>query len=86
MQRTISSVTSLCDKWLTDPNITATTEQISQKKIYQHPLKRENCEVILYGRIAVKKPLLRKQNNVKGSSDVNTQKLDNRTVEYSPLD
>ena len=31
----------------------------------QHPLWREDCVAGLYGRIAVKKPLLRKQNNVK---------------------
>ena len=35
------------------------------KKTCQHPLKRRFCEAGLYGIIAVKKQLLRKQNNVK---------------------
>ena len=35
------------------------------KKICQHLLWGEDCEAGIYGRIAVKKPLLQKQNNVK---------------------
>ena len=36
-----------------------------QEKMCQHPLWREDCEAGLYDRISFKKPLLRKQNNVK---------------------
>ena len=42
---------------------------------------RRLCEAGLHGRIAVKKPQLRKQNNVKSLQWVKVKRLDNRAVE-----
>ena len=56
-------VTSLHDRRLTAPNITASLNQCREppprQKTCQHPLWEEDTEAGLYGRIAVKKPLLR---------------------------
>ena len=49
--------------WLNGADITAQLNQC-QEKMRQLPVL-EDCEAGLYGRIAVKKPLLRNQNNVK---------------------
>ena len=62
MQRTISLVTSLHDRRLVTPNITAQLNQY-EKNVWTS--MRKLCEAVLYGRIAVKKPLLGKQNRVK---------------------
>ena len=59
-------ITSLHNRRLTAPNITAQLNLCYEKKnVNIHCEGETECEVDLYGRIAVKKPLLRKQNNVK---------------------
>ena len=58
-------ITSLCDRKLSTPNITAQQNQCYVKDGSTSTVRRTLCEAGLYGRIAVNKPLLRKQNNVK---------------------
>ena len=58
-------VTSLHDRRLTAPNITAQLNQCHENSVPTFTVRRRLCEAGLYDRIAVKKPLLRKQNNVK---------------------
>ena len=58
-------VTSLRDKKLSAPNITAQLNQYYEKNVSTSTVRRRPCEACLYGRIVVKKPLLRKQNNIK---------------------
>ena len=57
-------VTSLRDRKLIARNITIHLNQC-REKMYQHPPWGEDCEADLYGRIAIKNPLLRNQNNIK---------------------
>lgn len=57
-------VTSLRDRSLTAPNITAQLNQCCEKKASTSTVKIF-WESGIYGKIAVKKPLLRNQNNVK---------------------
>ena len=65
MQTIISSVTSLRDRRLTAPNITAQLNQSHEKNETTSTVRRRLYEAGLYGRIDVKKSLLGKQNNVK---------------------
>ena len=58
-------VTSLHDRRLTTPNITAQLNQCCEKNVSTFTVRRRLCEAGLYGRIVVKKPVLRKQNYVK---------------------
>lgn len=58
-------VTSLRDRSLTAPNITAQLNQCHEKNVSTSIVRRRLCKAGLYGRIAVKKPLWRNQNNVK---------------------
>ena len=67
-------VTSLCDRRLTAPNFTAQMNQCCEKYVSISPMRRRLCEADLYGRIAIKKPQLRKQNNVKRLQWVKTRK------------
>ena len=55
-------VTSLHDRRLTAPNITAQLNKHCEKK---STVRIRLCEASLYGRIGVKKPLFTKHNNVK---------------------
>ena len=57
-------VTSLDDRRLTAPNIIAHLNQCHEK-MSTSTVRKRLCEYDLYGRIAVKKLLLRKQNNIK---------------------
>ena len=57
-------ITSLHDRRLTALNITAQLNQC-REKMSHHPLWVEDSETGLYGRIVVKTPLSRNQNNVK---------------------
>ena len=57
-------VTNLCDRRLTVPNITAQLNQCCEN-VSTSTVRRILCEAGLYDRITAKKPLLRKQNNVK---------------------
>ena len=57
-------VTSLHDRRLTAPNISTEQKQCCEK-MSTSTVRRRLCEAGLYGRIAVKKPLLRKQNDVR---------------------
>ena len=59
-----SRVTSLRERRLAALNITTRLKQCP-KNVSKSTVKRRLCEVRLYGRIAIKKPLLRKQSNVK---------------------
>ena len=56
---------SLQDRKLTVPNITEQLNQCHEKNVSTSIVGRRLWETGLYGRIAVKKPLLRKQINVK---------------------
>ena len=58
-------VTILCDRRLTATNNTAQLNQYHEKNVSISTLKRRLCETHLYGRMVAKKPLLRKQNNLK---------------------
>ena len=58
-------VTNLRDRRLTPPNNTAQLNQCQEKNVSTFTVRRRLCEAGLYGRIAIKKLLLRKQNNVK---------------------
>ena len=58
-------IISLCDRRLTAPNITAQLNQCRENNVSTSTERRTLCEAGLYERITVKKPLLRKQNNVK---------------------
>ena len=64
MQRKISAVTSLRKRRLTAPNITAQLDQHYEKNVSTSTV-RSLFEVDQYGRMAVKKQLFKKQNNVK---------------------
>ena len=57
-------VTSLCNRRLTASNITVRLKQCREKNVSTFTVGRIPCEACLYDRIAVKKPLFRK-NNVK---------------------
>ena len=58
-------VTSLCYRKLITPNITAQMNKYCEKDVPTSTVKRKLCEAGIYDWIAVKKTLLRKQNNVK---------------------
>ena len=64
-QRKISSVTNLHDRKLTASNISAQLNQCHGKNVLTSTVRRRLCEAGLYGRIAAKKPMLKKQNNVR---------------------
>ena len=66
----IIRVTCWCISRLTTPNITA---QFHEKDESTSTMRRL-CKAGLYGRIAVKKPLLKKQNNVKRLQGAKAQK------------
>ena len=67
MQMTISSESLACKIKKTDwYKHHCITEQISRKNVSIPTVWKRLCEAGLKGRISVKKPLLRKQNNVKG--------------------
>ena len=53
-------VTSLCDRRLTAPYITAQLNQYHEKDVSTSTMRRRLCEAGLYGKITVK-PLLRLQ-------------------------
>ena len=57
-------VTSLRDRKLTTLNNTTQQSQCREKNVSSATMKRRLCEADLNGRIAVNKPLLRKQSNV----------------------
>ena len=63
--RTILSELPACvrEGWLLQTSQHNWTNEV--KKMCQHPLCGKDCEAGLYGRIAVKKLLLKKQNNVR---------------------
>ena len=65
MQRTISPVARLCNRRLTAPNVTAKLNQCREKNVSIFSVSRRLGKTGLYSRIFVKKPLLRKQNNIK---------------------
>ena len=54
------NVTSSYDRKLTAPNTTAQLNQGHEKNVSTSTVRRRLSEAGLYGRIAVKKPLLRK--------------------------
>ena len=58
-------VDSLRDTRVTVTNLTAQLNQCREKNISTSTVRRRLCETVLYGRITVKKPLLRKKNNLK---------------------
>ena len=58
-------VPSLRDRRLIAQNISAQVIQCHKKNVSLSSVRRRLCEAGLSGRIAFKKPLLRKQNNVK---------------------
>ena len=60
-------VINLYDRRLTAPNVTAQLNQCCEK-MHQHPLWEDTVNLAYVARIAARKPLLRKQNNVKCSS------------------
>ena len=62
---TFIRVTSLHYRRLTGSNIIEQLNQCHEKNVPQSTVRRRLYEAVLYSRIAVKKPLLRKQNNVK---------------------
>ena len=58
-------ITSLHDRRLTTPNITAQLNQCCEKNMPTSTARRRHCEAGLYDTIAVNKTLSRKQNNIK---------------------
>ena len=67
-------VTSFRDRRLTAPNITAQLTHCHEKNVSTCTARKRLCEAGLYGRISVKIPLLRKQNNVKRLQSAKVQK------------
>ena len=55
----------LPNKRLTAPNITPQLNQFREKNVNIHCMKKTLWEAEFYGRIAVKKSLIKKENNVK---------------------
>ena len=67
------------DRILTAPNSTTLLNQSRLKNVSTSTVRRRLCEAGLYSKNIVKKPLSKKQNNVKKLQG--TQKLDNRAKE-----
>ena len=68
MQKTISSVTSLPDRRLTAPNITAQQNQYCGKKIDQHPLWEDSAKLAYMAELLSRNYCWRNQTISKGSS------------------
>ena len=64
MQRAVLSVSGLWDRMMNSSNISAVLNQCH--------LRKRLCEALLFGRIAVKKPVWRKQTNDKRFQYVRT--------------
>ena len=81
-EKNFIKVTSLRDRRVTAPNITAQLNQCHKKNESIFTLKRRLCEAGLYGRISVKKPLLKTAKQCqKAPVGPGTQRMDNRAGE-----
>ncbi len=81
-QKTISSVTSLCGRRLTAPNITAQLNPCHEKNESPSTMWRRLCEAGLYGRTAVKNTTVEEVKQCqKVPVGLSAQRQDNRVVE-----